>query len=205
MEAAGVYWKPVWHILSDGDFTLILANAAHVKNVPGRKTDVADAVWLADLLAHGLIRAQLRAGGADAGHARPVAHPQTIGARTGRSRPAHPEDSGGRQSQARLGADPDHGRRGRAILQALIAGERDPDRLARSRAAAASRRRPRSYAPRCRGASPGGIASCCGRIYRQVDALNVAIAEIDAEVDRDLGPFFVRRSTSYGASRGSVT
>jgi transposase len=57
MEATGIYWKPVWHILSDGDFTLILANAAHVKNVPGRKTDVADAVWLADLLAHGLIRA----------------------------------------------------------------------------------------------------------------------------------------------------
>src|SRR5690348_5468135 len=56
MEATGVYWKPVWHILSDGEFTLILANAAHVKNVPGRKTDVADALWLADLLAHGLIR-----------------------------------------------------------------------------------------------------------------------------------------------------
>src|SRR5437762_3521281 len=49
MEATGVYWKPVWHILSDGDFTLTLANAAHVKNVPGRKTDVNDATWLADL------------------------------------------------------------------------------------------------------------------------------------------------------------
>jgi len=57
MEATGVYWKPVWHILDDGDFQLILANAAHVKNVPGRKTDVTDAAWLAELLAHGLIRA----------------------------------------------------------------------------------------------------------------------------------------------------
>ena len=47
MEATGVYWKPVWHILSEGGVELILANAAHVKNVPGRKTDVADAVWLA--------------------------------------------------------------------------------------------------------------------------------------------------------------
>ena len=46
MEATGVYWKPVWHILSDGDFALVLANAAHVKNVPGRKTDVNDATWL---------------------------------------------------------------------------------------------------------------------------------------------------------------
>jgi hypothetical protein len=56
MEATGVYWKPVWHVL-EGHFELILANAAHVKNVPGRKTDVNDAMWLADLLAHGLIRA----------------------------------------------------------------------------------------------------------------------------------------------------
>jgi transposase len=57
MEATGVYWNPAWHILDDGDSQLILANAAHVKNVPGRKTDVNDATWLADLLAHGLIRA----------------------------------------------------------------------------------------------------------------------------------------------------
>jgi transposase len=56
MEATGVYWKPVWHILSDGEFELILANAAHVKNVPGRKTDVNDSAWLADLMAHGLVR-----------------------------------------------------------------------------------------------------------------------------------------------------
>ena len=56
LEATGVYWKPVWAVLA-GRFELILANAAHVKNVPGRKTDVSDAVWLADLLAHGLIRA----------------------------------------------------------------------------------------------------------------------------------------------------
>src|SRR5215510_14560512 len=56
MEATGVYWKPVWHILSDEDFELVLANAAHIKNVPGRKTDVKDADWTSDLLAHGLIR-----------------------------------------------------------------------------------------------------------------------------------------------------
>ena len=49
MEATGVYWKPVWHILDDGEFALVLANAAHVKNVPGRKTDVNDAMWLAEL------------------------------------------------------------------------------------------------------------------------------------------------------------
>src|SRR2546428_2563267 len=56
MDATGVYGKPVWHILGDGEFELVLANAAHVKNVPGRKSDVSDAAWLADLEAHGLIR-----------------------------------------------------------------------------------------------------------------------------------------------------
>ena len=55
MEATGVYWKPVWHILEES-FTLVLANAQHIRNVPGRKSDRNDAAWIADLLAHGLIR-----------------------------------------------------------------------------------------------------------------------------------------------------
>jgi transposase len=55
MEATGVYWKPVWHLLEE-HFELVLANAQHIRNVPGRKTDVSDAAWIADLLAHGLIR-----------------------------------------------------------------------------------------------------------------------------------------------------
>jgi transposase len=55
MESTGVYWKPIWHVL-DGHFALILANALQIRSVPGRKTDVNDAMWIADLLAHGLIR-----------------------------------------------------------------------------------------------------------------------------------------------------
>jgi transposase len=57
MEATGVYWMPVWKILSDGPFELLVANAAHIKNVPGRKTDLNDAMWIADLMACGLIKA----------------------------------------------------------------------------------------------------------------------------------------------------
>ena len=57
MEATGVYWLPVWKILSAGEFELVLANAAHIKAVPGRKTDMNDAMWIADLAAHGLIKA----------------------------------------------------------------------------------------------------------------------------------------------------
>lgn len=56
MEATGVYWMPVFRILDEGAFELIVANAAHIKNVPGRKTDMNDAMWIADLLACGLIK-----------------------------------------------------------------------------------------------------------------------------------------------------
>ncbi len=55
MESTGVYWKPVWHVL-EGRFELLLANAMHIRNIPGRKSDVKDAVWISDLLAHGLLR-----------------------------------------------------------------------------------------------------------------------------------------------------
>lgn len=55
LESTGVYWKPVWHVLEDS-VTLVLANATAVRNVPGHKSDVSDAQWLADLLAHGLVR-----------------------------------------------------------------------------------------------------------------------------------------------------
>jgi transposase len=55
MESTGVYWKPVYALL-EGDFELIVGNAHHIKNVPGRKTDVKDAEWIADLMRHGLIR-----------------------------------------------------------------------------------------------------------------------------------------------------
>jgi transposase len=56
MEATGNYWVPVYN-LCEGHFELLVANAAHMKALPGRKTDVADAHWIADLLRHGLLRA----------------------------------------------------------------------------------------------------------------------------------------------------
>src|ERR671919_1562529 len=55
MESTGVYWKPLYNLL-EGSFTLLLVNAQHIKQVPGRKTDVKDCEWLADLLRHGLLR-----------------------------------------------------------------------------------------------------------------------------------------------------
>jgi transposase len=55
MESTGVYWKPVWHVL-EGHFPLLLANPFHMRNIPGRKTDQNDSEWIADLMAHGLLR-----------------------------------------------------------------------------------------------------------------------------------------------------
>jgi len=56
MEATGDYWKPFYYLLEDGPFEVLLVNARHVKNLPGRKTDVSDAAWLAQLGAHGPVR-----------------------------------------------------------------------------------------------------------------------------------------------------
>jgi transposase len=129
MEATGVYWKPVWHVL-EGHFELILANAAHVKNVPGRKTDVNDAMWLADLLAHGLIRASF---------VPPVAVQElrTL-TRTRkqfvRERTAHAQriDKVLEDANLKLGVVLSDilGKSGRAVLQAIVDGHAAPEYLA---------------------------------------------------------------------------
>ena len=102
MEATGQYWKPIWYVLEEAGFQLLLVNARHVKILPGRKTDVADAAWLAELLEHGLPR-QLRATGGHPGAAGSDPLPQAADPDPQRGVPAHPEDPGGRGHQAGLG------------------------------------------------------------------------------------------------------
>src|SRR5262245_8639672 len=75
MESMGVYWKAIYYVLEER-FTCLLVNAAHVKQVPGRKTDVQDCVWIAQLLEHGLLRGEFRATGTDSRAARSDAIPQ---------------------------------------------------------------------------------------------------------------------------------
>jgi transposase len=98
MEATGVYWKPVWHILEE-KFTLILANAAHVRNLQGRTSDVNDATWIADLLAHGLIRPSFVPACAGAGIARSDPDANATDARSSAAYPAPSKGAGGRQHQ----------------------------------------------------------------------------------------------------------
>jgi len=128
MEATGVYWKPVWHIL-EGSFELVLANAMHIKNVPGRKTDVNDATWIADLLAHGLIR----------GSFVPPTAIQELRALTRTRKQLVREKASHVQRIDKLLQDANlkigsvltdiMGKSGRSILEAILKGETNPEKL----------------------------------------------------------------------------
>jgi transposase len=130
MEATGVYWKPVWNILSDGDFELVLANAAHIKNVPGRKTDVSDAAWIADLLAHGLIRSSF----VPDQEIQEMRELMRTRKQLGRQQSSHVQRLQKTLECANIKLDSVItdivGKSGRAMIQALIAGETDPIKLA---------------------------------------------------------------------------
>jgi transposase len=129
MEATGVYRKPVWHIL-EGRFELVLANAQHIRNVPGRKTDVNDTMWIADLLAHGLIRSSFV----------PRAAIQELRFLTRTRKQLVREISQHslriqkvlEDANLKLGSVLSNvlGCSGRAMLKAIVAGEDNPERLA---------------------------------------------------------------------------
>jgi len=130
MEATGVYWKPVWNILSDGSFELILANAAHIKNVPGRKTDVSDAAWIADLLAHGLIRSSF----VPEQEIQELRDLLRTRKQLTRGQTRHVQRLQKTLEAANIKIDSAItdivGKTGRAIIQALMAGETNPAKLA---------------------------------------------------------------------------
>jgi transposase len=187
MEATGVYWKPVWAVLAEA-FELVLANAMHVKNVPGRKTDTNDAAWLADLLAHGLIRASFV----------PPAAIQALRDLTRtrkqltRERVSHAEriDKLLQAANLKLGSvlSDIMGASGRAILDALAEGEADPERLA-----GRARTRIRASHAEVVEALRGRMSAHQRLLLRihlgQADAIDAAVAEIDAELGDRLEPF----------------
>jgi transposase len=188
MEATGVYWKPVWHILDDGEFTLLLVNAAHVKNVPGRKTDVNDATWLAELLAHGLLRASF------------VPDMQTQEMRNllrtrkqlVREQSSHVLRVQKTLEDANIKLDSVlsdlMGKSGRAIVEALIAGETNPVKLA-----SLANRRVKASQEELREALRGRVTKHHRFLLRlhlnQIDALAAAMATIDAQLEESLEPF----------------
>jgi transposase len=184
MEATGVYWKPVWHILSDGEFELVLANAAHVKNVPGRKTDVNDATWLADLMAHGLIRASFVPD-------EPTQQMRDL-LRTRkqfvRERSSHTQRIQKTLEDANIKLDSVItdivGLSGRRMIEALIGGETDPEALA-----ALAHGRIRATKAALRGRVTAHHRFMLRIHLNHLDALNTTIADIDKEVDANVEPF----------------
>lgn len=128
IESTGVYWKPVWNILEG--FTIILANAQHVKNVPGRKTDAKDSEWIAELVQHGLLRSSyvppeiirdLR--DLTRGRATLSQEASRIASRIQKVL----EDANIKLSSV---ASNTLGKSGRAMLDAIVAGQLDPEQLA---------------------------------------------------------------------------
>lgn len=186
MEATGVYWKPVWHIL-EGHFELILANAAHVKNVPGRKTDVNDSTWLADLLAHGLIRASFV----------PPAAVQELRTLT-RTRKQFVRERGSHAQRIEKILEDANlklssvisdilGKSGRAVLKAIIGGQTDPQDLV-------------AHIGRVKATRAELLEALRGRItahhrfmlelhLEHIETLDKAVAHIEQEVGLGLEPF----------------
>lgn len=186
MEATGVYWKPVWHLLED-DFELILANAQHIRNVPGRKSDVNDATWIADLLAHGLIRSSFV----------PPAPIQELRDLT-RTRKQLVREISQHSSRIqkvledanlKLGSVLSDilGKSGRAILQALIAGQSDPEKLA-DLAQGTARKKRAALLEALRGRVRTHHRGLLKVHLELIVALELAISEIDATVGKTLAP-----------------
>jgi len=187
MESTGVYWKPVWHVLEES-VELVLANAMHIRNIPGRKSDVNDATWIAELLAHGLIR----------GSFVPPAPIQELRDLTRTRKQLVREIT---QHTLRIqktletanlkltGVLTDIlGVSGRAILQALVAGETNPERLAEL----ACGRLKASRADLV--AAPHGRITAHHRFLlqlhlAQIATLEAAVAEVEARLGKALAPF----------------
>ncbi len=187
MEATGVYWKPVWHVLC-ADFKLILANASHIRNVPGRKSDANDATWIADLLAHGLIRASF-------------VPPQPIQDLRDLTRTRRELTREVVRHTQRIQATLEEanikltsvisdilGWSGRRILKAIVAGESDPLRLAEL------------GHPRLACVRENLVAALQGRLrdhhrfligqhLKTIEQIEATIAEFDARLDAALAPF----------------
>jgi transposase len=186
MEATGVYWKPVWHMLEE-DFELVLANATQVRNVPGRKSDINDATWLADLLAHGLIRAsfvppapiqQMR----DLTRTRK----QLVREVAQHTQRIHKALEDANLKVASVITDM-LGVTGRAILKALVEGQSDPEHLA-----GLARGRLKAKHEQLVEALHGRVTDHHRFLLKlhleQIDALNKAIDSLEARMTKVLAP-----------------
>src|SRR5262245_25487956 len=205
MESTGVYWKPVFYVLEDA-FTCLLVNAAHIQQVPGRKTDVQDCVWIAPCLEHGLLRgsfvppAPLRELRDLTRHRKVLSQERTRAANR-----LHKllQDAGLKLASVATNI---LGVSGRAMLEALVHGTTDPEVLADL-----ARGKLRKKLPALRQALAGRFrphhAFLAGQLLGQIDYLDEAVSEVSTEVEGRLAPFaaeLTRLDTIPGISKRTV-
>jgi transposase len=187
MEATGVYWQPVWHVLEDA-FELLLVNARHVKQVPGRKTDVSDAAWICQLMEAGLLRGSFVPPKAQRALRTLTRYRKTqIGERQREANRLHKalEDTGIKLDCV---ASNILGVSGRAMLDALVAGTTDAEVLAEL-----ARGKLRAKLPALREALEGRFeahhAIVIGAILAHLDFLEQQIDSLSDAIEEQLGPF----------------
>lgn len=204
MEATGPYWKPVWYVLEDRAFQLRLVNAHHVKILPGRKSDVLDAEWLAELLEHGLLRAsfvpppairELR----DLTRYRK----RLIQASTAEQQRIQKtlEDAGIKLDSV---ASDVLGASGRAMLDALIAGERDPAVLAEL-AKGTLRKKIPALRQALRGRFREHHALLIGLCLEHTDHLQAAIGRLDERIDALIAAHTSEAGVPFAQARDRLT
>jgi transposase len=192
MEATGSYWKAPWYLLEDRGFELKLVNARHVKILPGRKSDVLDAEWLAELLEHGLLRSSFVPPAAirelrDLTRYRK----RLIQAHSSECQRIHKtlEDAGIKLDSV---ASDVLGVSGRAMLAALVAGERDPEVLAEL-AKGRLRRKIPELQEALRGRFKEHHALLIRLILDHTSYLESAIAQLDTQIEETMAPFVEAR------------
>ena len=187
MEATGVYWQPIWNLLEE-EFTLLLVNARHIKAVPGRKTDVKDCEWLADLLRHGLVRASFVPARPQR-ELRELTRYRTalVRERTAEINRLHKTLE---RANLKLGAVASKvlGLSGRQIVTALLAGTTDPAALAEL--AQGKLRAKRPQLERALVGTPGEHQRfLLAQQLAHIDFLDETLAEVSAEIAERLRPF----------------
>lgn len=191
IEATGDYWRPFYYVLED-ELNVILVNARDAKNVPGRKTDVSDAAWLADLGAHGLVRASF-VPPAPIRQLRDLTRARTIITRE-RTREIQRLEKLLEDACIKLSsvASEITGKSGRLMLEALIAGHDDPAVLAEL-----AQRRMRSKIPALTEALTGRFSAHHGfmaRLYLdRIDAHTADINRLDERIEQAMEPFRAAR------------
>ena len=203
LESTGVYWWPVYHALAQAGIEVCVCNAAHMRNVPGRKRDVADCQWIAELHEHGLLRPSFIPTAAVAElRARTRYRKKLIEQRTaeGQRLSKTLEDAGIKIDSV---ASRLLGVSGRAMIEALIAGERSPGRLA-DLAKGLLRRKTEELAMACDGRFTAAHAQMCRLHLDAYDHFTAQIAELDALITAAAAPFeaiIARLQTIPGVGR----